>query len=268
MDVDRDADPHPHYVCLSYCWGGLQPGMTTTDRVSQYSEYIDFAEMPRTVQDIVKVTQSLGVEFLWVDAYCIVQDSGHDKIVEFGKMSSMCRGAYCTIAVMSDKSATGGFLEPLRGKPLVTRAWTLQESLLSPRLLMFFSGELSTLDLAGADEHGLTSDVRILKGRFHNQWRTIVQQYPKRVVTSPSDRLPATIGIVSEMESRAALGTYVVGMWSKTLRHDLLWEVESRDNLFRAHQRSDRRSDICHLRRALHGPGCPEITPCFTPWAS
>jgi hypothetical protein len=166
------------YVCLSYCWGGLQPNMTTTSRLKSYRAGIDTTEIPQTILDAICITISMGYQYMWVDSFCIVQDSGPDKITELGQMGSIYSGAACTICVMSAKSATEGFLKHaypddnedqsirtwhagiyeissqeaaaileirsdfsshnMLESPIFERGWTFQEALLSPRLVMFF----------------------------------------------------------------------------------------------------------------------------------
>ncbi|KAI2828377.1 hypothetical protein CBS133816_5579 [Aspergillus niger] len=98
------------YVCLSYCWGGIQPNMTTTSRLDSYLAGIDTTEISETILDAIRVSLAMGYQYLWVDALCIVQDCEPDKIVELGKMASIYSGAILTICVMSAKSATEGFL--------------------------------------------------------------------------------------------------------------------------------------------------------------
>lgn len=166
------------YACLSYCWGGTQPSMTTTSRLDSYAAGIDTAEIPETILDAIRVVLSMGYQYLWVDAFCIVQDSGPNKVTELGKMTSIYSGAICTICVMAAKAATEGFLrqaypdgsedqsihtwhadiydgtseaaaavleirsdfssEDIFDSPIFERGWTFQEALLSPRLVMFF----------------------------------------------------------------------------------------------------------------------------------
>ncbi|GKZ18367.1 hypothetical protein AbraIFM66951_000925 [Aspergillus brasiliensis] len=166
-----------HYVCLSYCWGGIQPNMTTTSRLDSYLAGMDTTEIPETILDAMRVTIAMGYQYLWVDALCIVQDSEAGKIVELGKMASIYSGAVLTICVMSAKAATEGFLRQaypdcnddqlirtwhadirddisqatvaslevrndlsdhdVFDSPILKRGWTFQEALLSPRLVMF-----------------------------------------------------------------------------------------------------------------------------------
>ncbi|KAF7503530.1 hypothetical protein GJ744_003642 [Endocarpon pusillum] len=294
------------YACLSYCWGGEQLGKTTTARLPTYLKNIDLSGMPKTIQDAVKVSSSLGLKYLWVDAYCIVQDSTQDKSVELGKMSSIYLGAYCTIAVMSANAATEGFLrlsnetadnvsawnvdiesELLqnglgRSSPrvavlemrqdyrrpapydeaLLKRAWTLQEALLSPRLIMFFSqGQPPVLRCATRtvrSDGGFIPQIPTSINTLYNikrahrgqtavtahrhLWYQIVQEYSKRALTYSMDKLPALAGIVAELEIQGTCGTYHAGLWSETVKHDLLWGVVGKDSMFLAPEETKNRA--------------------------
>lgn len=274
-----DIVAHPvRYVCLSYCWGGEQPGKTTSSRLSSYLAGIDTALLPNTILDAVRTTLSLGFEYLWVDAFCIVQDSGPDKGVELNKMSSIYAGAACTLCAMTAKAASEGFLETvseedttwnialrdtgedhaailemrsdlscsdLTDEPLLARAWTYQEALLSPRVVMFFAEgqrpafrcSVGTLRSDGGMISAIPKSVMCLqdtmeslKGtdwrhKIHNEWSTIVRQFSFRSVAFQDDRFPALMGIVTEWASRLGTGRYLAGLWSETLLTDLLWRV-------------------------------------------
>jgi hypothetical protein len=42
--------------------------------------------MPQTLQDAVTVTRRLGLQYIWVDCLCIVQDESEDLVTELAKM--------------------------------------------------------------------------------------------------------------------------------------------------------------------------------------
>lgn len=84
--------------------------MITTSRVDLYLDIINTAAIPETVLDAIRVTISMGYQYLWVDAFCIMQDSGPSKIAKLGRMASIYSGAAYIICVMSAKAATEGFL--------------------------------------------------------------------------------------------------------------------------------------------------------------
>jgi Heterokaryon incompatibility protein (HET) len=157
---------HVEYAALSYCWGGDQAWKTTEANMQAAHSSIEFSTFPRTIQDAVHVTQGIGLQNLWVDSLCIIQDNEDDVIHEIAKMSDIFTGAYVTIVAASAASSCHGFLQPrtLPGRengfrfpcrlpngshgegflapgveaphdPILSRAWVLQETVLSPRLL-------------------------------------------------------------------------------------------------------------------------------------
>jgi hypothetical protein len=120
------------------------------------------------VQDAIEVTRKVGVEYLWVDALCIVQDCDQDKAREISAMDQIYSNALFTIAAGSASGAQQGFLgsrasqspahripfrcpdgsfgtmllrpifdEPHHVSYLDERAWTFQEEFLSSRLVMY-----------------------------------------------------------------------------------------------------------------------------------
>lgn len=127
--------------------------------------------MPRTIRDSISVIRALGIRYLWVDAYCILQDSEEDKQREIGNMNQIYKTSFLTIIAAKAEKASDGFLDPTtspwiawnlcfglpRGKPMTftlqripdvkikaepisNRAWAFQERLLPSRVLSFFSG--------------------------------------------------------------------------------------------------------------------------------
>jgi hypothetical protein len=167
----------PEYLALSYSWG---PNSANSTRLLVSNIYsfstigIPFQILPATIQDAVTTTLTLGFQFLWIDALCIIQDSpsGADWKAEAGKMGAIYRNAACTIAALGCRGnhqhlfrprnplcdrpcqipGTGGrwqisntalyfFREyesyGLSAAPLHTRAWVVQERISSVRTLFF-----------------------------------------------------------------------------------------------------------------------------------
>ncbi|KAF4617007.1 hypothetical protein G7Y89_g15143 [Cudoniella acicularis] len=151
-------------------------------------------------------------------------------------------------------------------KPLNERAWCLQESLLSKRMLYFtfeqMLWECSTLrvteaghvedsvypsnGIAGDSErynwrHGLVRPPRndlpddgsaqpqIDNRTFHSQWRNIVVQYQQRSITYEKDRLPALSGI-AKIIKRQRNDRYFAGIWEGDIHHGLTW---ARDHTYK-----------------------------------
>jgi hypothetical protein len=206
--ADTECIP-TRYAALTYCWG-----QTAQDQKLQlpnhaawtyYGVFLD--QLPRTIQDAVTVTRGLKLSYLLVDALRIIQDSNKDKEKERKHMHSVYENSYVKISVIA-RDGSEGFLDMQHG-PITTipyplpngqignlelkinpffnldlskielRAWTLQERLLSSRIL-YYSNDPSILawDCATLiDAHGGDKPCRGSKplhwalGRLHERVR-------------------------------------------------------------------------------------------------
>ncbi|KAF1848987.1 HET-domain-containing protein [Cucurbitaria berberidis CBS 394.84] len=162
------------FAALSYVWGMQQTFILLEKNREELSRGFDIAQLPQTIRDAVTVTRHIGLQYLWVDALCIMQDSNDDKSRELPKMRLIYKYAAVTIVASVANSAMEGFLHyieeqvgyfiepvsvPFRIKdnaqpqtnvilsypadykrskdPINDRAWTFQELLLSTRAIMF-----------------------------------------------------------------------------------------------------------------------------------
>jgi hypothetical protein len=168
------GSPTEPYCALSYCWGGEQHIKSTKASLSTWMESIPWDDLPQTLRDAVTVCQKLNIKYLWVDAFCIVQDDQEDKTIEIAQMPNVYYNSTLTIAASRASNVREGFLEvrsekqfipkvftlkyhanrvnkpgsitliraQITPEPLDTRGWTLQERLLSARTLVFGSRQL------------------------------------------------------------------------------------------------------------------------------
>ena len=88
------------------------PLVTLRANVDAHKKNIEFSSLPKTIKDAITVCTWLGVTYVWIDALCIVQDSGQDKILEIANMGNIYAGAYLTIAASVADGASRGFLQP------------------------------------------------------------------------------------------------------------------------------------------------------------
>jgi hypothetical protein len=94
----------PRYAILSYVWGSV-----TSLRLlkENYEDLISIgslkrrrAEIPETILNAIELVQSANLQYLWVDALCLVQDDeSDDKKVNIPRMYTIYGGA--TLAIIA-----------------------------------------------------------------------------------------------------------------------------------------------------------------------
>lgn len=101
------------YVALSHCWGSPDrpPLQTTKSSLDERSRHIPFETLPKNYQDAITITRGLGLEFLWIDSLCIIQDSIIDWEQESMRMHEVYRNSYLTVIAASGSSCHDGFLD-------------------------------------------------------------------------------------------------------------------------------------------------------------
>jgi hypothetical protein len=169
----RDLPGLTPYVALSYVWGtDSNPLQTLRSNVEALSQLYAFRNKelgpPLTIQDSMGITSSLGLRYLWVDRFCIVQDNEKTKGAQLAAMASIYANAYFTIAACDGTAVSGlagskperhreppygcfqfsqtcqmQLMQPIKylsiseGRMYYTRGWTFQEWMLSRRILVF-----------------------------------------------------------------------------------------------------------------------------------
>lgn len=160
------------WACLSYCWGGDQPSKTTRANITARLTNLPLADLPGTIRDAIHVAAGLQIQYIWIDALCIIQDNPDDVAHEIATMPEVYMYGACTISASRASTSNEGFLQgheidrihhkpiALRVKlsngesgsinlsnpgseyryvqePIHKRAWCYQERILSPRLIDF-----------------------------------------------------------------------------------------------------------------------------------
>ncbi|KAF8849933.1 HET-domain-containing protein [Acephala macrosclerotiorum] len=98
------------YVALSYVWGGPQEFKLETsnaDRLAGQGSLCN-GTLPQTIEDAIFLTQSLELQYLWIDALCIIQDDDADKEVQIASMSQIYGFSFITLVAASAASVHGG----------------------------------------------------------------------------------------------------------------------------------------------------------------
>ena len=179
--IQENQGERGKYNALSYCWGSSQTCITTSQALGGYKQEIPWILLPNTFRDAIIFSLDLGIDLLWIDALCIVQDDTRDWEIESAKMADIYQNAFMTLAATTSSSGSEGCFsmhrKPVReyklnpgvshmevsslmvreklkhwtvpptkistqSYPLLSRGWAFQESYLSRRVLHFCSQEL------------------------------------------------------------------------------------------------------------------------------
>lgn len=109
------------YCALSHCWGPVEkrPLRTTTENVAEHLQGIAIFQLPKTFREAVEFTRGVGIEYLWIDSLCIVQDDHNDWHSESATMCSIYEHAELVIAAAGAEDSTQGLLSHgiLRNEP-------------------------------------------------------------------------------------------------------------------------------------------------------
>lgn len=254
------------YACLSHCWGVTGPKLKLTAKnVASMRAGLPITQLPKTFRDAVKVSLNIGIQYLWIDALCILQDNLKDWHSAAASMADIYAGAVLTLAATwSNDSECGLFSRmqdhyrsiPLQEPglfaryalpdfprtagspafecwPLLTRAWVFQERRLSARVLHFGAEQLhwecnaAVLSEAGGDDNEWMSsgDFKFIPKDSVTAWREAVEHYSKLELTYEKDRLPAISAVVKRMQATRKNDVYVAGMWQNSLLEDLSWQI-------------------------------------------
>lgn len=96
------------YFTLSHCWGESIPLTLQTHNLTAMRLEIPFRTLPRTFQDAIIFTRAMGVEYLWIDALCIIQDSVQDWQHEAALMKEVYRNGRCNLSATGSIDSRGG----------------------------------------------------------------------------------------------------------------------------------------------------------------
>ncbi|KAF2115122.1 heterokaryon incompatibility protein-domain-containing protein [Lophiotrema nucula] len=158
------------YAALSHRWGS-STFTTTTENFNDHSLSIPMEHFPATFREAVELVRALGLQYLWIDSICIVQDDSRDWEREASRMADVYSNAQINlVADWATDSRRGLFSKtPISGQSfthrddvgqehdifvtdqcfesknrsvLDDRGWVLQETVLPTRYVRFGNAEL------------------------------------------------------------------------------------------------------------------------------
>lgn len=100
------------WAALSHCWGGGDPFALKTDNIDALMADIPVDRLPATFTDAIRVCRELGIEYLWIDSLCIIQNDKQDWEREAAQMGMVYSHALVVISGASSKNPDTPYLGP------------------------------------------------------------------------------------------------------------------------------------------------------------
>ncbi|KAI1097822.1 HET-domain-containing protein [Jackrogersella minutella] len=118
------------YLALSHRWGEPNSShkklLTLIDNIDAHRKGIPLADFPRTFREAIEVARGLGVQYIWIDSICIVQDDEADWEKEASRMSSVYSNAFATIFADRAAHSDDGIFQNKRDRKTPRYVRTLQ----------------------------------------------------------------------------------------------------------------------------------------------
>ncbi|KXJ96262.1 heterokaryon incompatibility protein-domain-containing protein [Microdochium bolleyi] len=168
--------PATPYATLSHRWGQAHVLQLLHANIDSFQQGIPASGLPRTFREALLATRKLGVQYIWIDSLCIIQD--RDDLSDWHKeatlMHKVYSNSYCNLAASDAKDSTEGLFRDRDPRSLQSRVnlcmeglddqqaylpvtfaesdlwaravpwssinrrgWVFQERMLSPRILYF-----------------------------------------------------------------------------------------------------------------------------------
>ncbi|KAJ6198643.1 heterokaryon incompatibility protein-domain-containing protein [Bipolaris maydis] len=262
------------YVALSYVWGTTKDPFQTLkanfDLLSKRNAFglpENDCRLPKTIKDSILLVRTLGIQYLWVDRFCIVQDDEIAKPHQLNSMASIYSNAYFTIAATEGVDSNYGLqglgkqrprrppfevfefspscrmiaAEPARKtarEVYHTRGWTFQEWTFSWRMIVFHEQTVTWVcQKYQQQENGHTPNrlpERLPLTLWTKQADPInyclqIDQYSRRNLSNSADVL-AAFSAFTTVQSRAMKGGILHGLPELFFNNMLCWhhDMDSR----------------------------------------
>lgn len=170
LESELQGQENIYYTTLSHRWASTGIVTLNSGCIDSFRRCIPLESLSATFLDAIDATKALGVQYLWIDSLCILQDSLSDWQAESANMGDIYKHGVCNFAATASSDYGGGLFQNrdlawvgrqkvriqydghdraylasignLWGRwvsrtTLHKRGWVLQERMLSPRTLHF-----------------------------------------------------------------------------------------------------------------------------------
>jgi hypothetical protein len=275
-----DPDSVPSYFTLSYVWGTKKYLRLEEANLGQATSqgFSPGANFHPSVSDTIALMNGMKETYLWVDSLCIVQNSDSDKRAQIDQMDAVYANSDLTIvAAGDDQGRLAGVTQPraeidsIRAGSLVfvsdpcsyseshwfdnvawsTRAWTLQEYILSHRKLIFTGDqvywwcqcaswresvhlaslthryqalrEIHNAPMSNVHKHSIKALAARSRRDYADSFGEIIEEYSGRQLTVQADRLSAISGILNAIHNLNPRRKYFWALTTCSFEIELDW---------------------------------------------
>ncbi|KAK3900309.1 HET-domain-containing protein [Staphylotrichum tortipilum] len=201
------------YATLSHRWEAVLRCRTLRGNLEEHKRGEGLMRaLPATFREAVVMCREVGIQYLWIDALCIVQDWDEDWDREAARMAEVYRNSVVTISALDSEGSSGGlfrdragmaeqavtFASPLPGggrmgmrvaaqtfekemkaSPLTSRGWVFQERVLSTATLHYGAGQMTW------ECRSMIATERA--GRIHDFMEALTYDFGRSLLVSRND---------------------------------------------------------------------------------
>ncbi|VZH93105.1 unnamed protein product [Fusarium fujikuroi] len=235
------------YVSLSHRWSNPETPRSSTclrnshDRVAGLQSA--FQDIDPLFTDVLLVASQVGIQYVWIDSLCIIQDSPQDWNAEAVKMADYYQNASFTImaAVPPNKRSQGLFHLPEGDLYRLARLpYRVKEGnrkghfdlscRLDPARETQQHNQIQKNDLLSRGSQASLGPLQASAPPFRSplDWQALISQYSTMQLTKPEeDRLVALSGVAQEFTTQESSTKLVCGLRPWCLGVDLLWKQDT-----------------------------------------
>lgn len=108
------------YVALSHCWGKGYIPRTISLTLDGFKKKIPWSVLTKTFQDAIILTRRLGIDYIWIDSLCIIQDNEADWKLEAARMAAIYESAELVVSAALAKDGSRGLFAERSPAPVVS----------------------------------------------------------------------------------------------------------------------------------------------------
>lgn len=108
--VSTDHNFASPYVALTYTRGEAKVASTNTSNYAIRQRAINPEKFNKTFKQAISIARSMGFQYLWIDAYCILMDSSEDRTKHVPRMGIIFHNAALTLSATVSATVDEGLI--------------------------------------------------------------------------------------------------------------------------------------------------------------